>query len=120
MIAIIYKYTAPNGKIYIGQTVNESKRREVFLDVTKKYAGGKIDYARKKFGPENFQYEILYQKEFYTYKLAKKVLNRKERYYIKKFNSFKEGLNGNNGGSNYSIDNICITLKAKIKRFLKK
>lgn len=119
MTAIIYKYTAPNGKIYIGQTVNEEKRRSAFFDVTKRYAGGKIDYARKKFGPESFEYEILYQKEFDSYRQAKRTLNRLERHYIKKFNSFKKGLNGNHGGNNWAPDNLLITAKAKLKRLFK-
>nr|DAS86287.1 MAG TPA: GIY-YIG nuclease superfamily protein [Bacteriophage sp.]DAV54013.1 MAG TPA: GIY-YIG nuclease superfamily protein [Caudoviricetes sp.] len=25
---IIYKYTSPSGKVYIGQTLNEKKRRQ--------------------------------------------------------------------------------------------
>lgn len=119
MIGIIYKYTDPDGKIYIGQTVNEKRRRETFLDLSKYYAGGKINYARKKFGPENFTYEILFKKTYTNYKLAKKELNKKEVYYINKFNSYKNGLNGNYGGNNLSLKNLKITLKAKLRRLLK-
>ena len=27
---IIYKYTSPSGKVYIGQTINEKDRRNTF------------------------------------------------------------------------------------------
>ena len=30
-IGIIYKYTSPSGKIYIGQNMNEKERRKKFL-----------------------------------------------------------------------------------------
>lgn len=56
---IIYKYTSPSGKVYIGQTVDEKKRRKDFLSANNPYAGDKINKARKKYGPENFEYEIL-------------------------------------------------------------
>ena len=45
-IGIIYKYTSPSGKIYIGQTMNEKERRKKFLGKSS-YAGEKIDTARK-------------------------------------------------------------------------
>ena len=32
MKGIIYKYTSPSGKVYIGQTTNEKKRKRVFLN----------------------------------------------------------------------------------------
>lgn len=43
---IIYKYTSPSGKCYIGQTINESNRRSVFFNMNKEYAGPKINMAR--------------------------------------------------------------------------
>lgn len=114
MIGIIYKYTSPDGKIYIGQTVNESKRRFDFLNVNKKYAGGKINRARKQFSPKAFKYEILYKNKFNNYRKAKFTLNLLERKYIKKFDSFHSGLNGNFGGSNFAIDNLFIFLFKKL------
>lgn len=59
MIGIIYKYTSPSGKVYIGQTIDEKKRRKEFRNLNIKYAGRKINHARKKYGPENFEYEVL-------------------------------------------------------------
>ena len=58
---IIYKYTSPSGKVYIGQTINEYKRRNTFLNLNLKYGGAKVENARKKYLPENFIYEIIYE-----------------------------------------------------------
>ena len=60
MKGIIYKYTSPSGKVYIGQTTNEKKRKRVFLNENNEdYAGLKINNARKKYGPKSFKYEVL-------------------------------------------------------------
>lgn len=40
---IIYKYTSPSGKVYIGQTINEKDRRKHFLIQKLSYGGIKID-----------------------------------------------------------------------------
>ena len=45
---IIYKYTSPSGKCYIGQTTNELLRRKKWNSNIYHYAGTKIDRARKK------------------------------------------------------------------------
>lgn len=39
---VIYKYTSPSGKCYIGQTINEKRRRNDFLNEKDEiYAGPK-------------------------------------------------------------------------------
>ena len=48
MEGIIYRYTSPSGKYYIGQTTNERVRRNDFLNINQRYAGNAIDNARKK------------------------------------------------------------------------
>lgn len=58
MEGIIYKYTSPVKKIYIGQTTDERRRRKTFFNLNKSYGGEKIDRARLKYKPENFKYEI--------------------------------------------------------------
>lgn len=35
MRGIIYKYTSPSGKVYIGQTTKEHQRRNTFLNEKK-------------------------------------------------------------------------------------
>lgn len=95
---IIYKYTSPSEKVYIGQTISEQTRRKAFLNLKCLYAGGKIDKARQKYGPENFKYEILQEIiEEDKEKLLNK-LNNLEIQYINQYNSFKNGYNSTTGG----------------------
>lgn len=98
MKGIIYKYESPNGKIYIGQTLNEERRRKEFFDLNKKYCGLKFDNARKKYKPENFKYEILFEKEYDNIDEANNELNDKEIYYIQLYNSISNGYNISEGG----------------------
>ena len=80
MKGIIYKYTSPSGKCYIGQTMNEARRKQEFLGCSN-YAGNKIDIARKKYGPSNFSYEILYEAEDDNMQTLMEELNYMETYY---------------------------------------
>lgn len=93
MKGIIYKYTSPSNKVYIGQTLNEERRRKEFLNLKKQYGGLKINNARKKYKPENFKYEILFENEYDTIENANKELNEKEEYYIKQYDSINNGYN---------------------------
>lgn len=92
--AIIYKYTSPSGKVYIGQTINEVARkarhkREAIYRNTKFYT------AIRKYGFNTFQYEVLYSEVFnendkeYIFSL----LNDKEEYYITLYESVEKGYN---------------------------
>nr|DAW71716.1 MAG TPA: intron associated endonuclease [Crassvirales sp.] len=48
IIGIIYKYTSPSGKSYIGQTTNEEYRRRMWFG-TGRYTGGRskiIQYSK--------------------------------------------------------------------------
>lgn len=98
MVGIIYKYISPSGKVYIGQTTNESRRRKTFFNLNKSYGGDKIDSARRKYGPENFRYEIIYKNKFKSTKEAQLKLDELEEYYIKLYNSYKLGYNMTYGG----------------------
>lgn len=96
MRGIIYKYTSPSGKIYIGQTVNERKRRNRFLNLNDSYGGPKIDRARRKYLPENFIYEVIFEIEADN---IKDILNEKEIYYINQYDSVESGYNCDAGGN---------------------
>lgn len=92
-MGIIYKITnLLNGKVYIGQTRTPLRQR-----MYKHYSRAKsneatgIDKAMGKYGKENFQVEIL---EF----CDDDVLDEKERYYIKEFDSYDKGYNLTLGG----------------------
>lgn len=98
MIGIIYKYTSPANKVYIGQTTDEKRRRKTFLKLSKSYGGVKIDRARLKHKPENFKYEILYKANFKSAKEAQQKLDEMEQFYIKQCNSYRAGYNMTYGG----------------------
>lgn len=98
---IIYKYTSPSGKIYIGQTSHEQSRRKDFLS-DKNYAGPKINSARNKYGVENFEYEIIFKVESLIESEVKEILNDKEIQYITLFDSFENGYNLDLGGGTAS------------------
>ena len=93
----IYKWTSPSGKSYIGQSVNLENRKQDFITnklyTTKnKRSLTVIDKARKKYPDfEQWYYEIL---EF----CEPNELNYREQYYIKLFDTFKNGYNETSGG----------------------
>lgn len=97
---IIYKYTDKiNGKIYIGQTVNEKARIQQHkyyssLENNKKGFHGAI----KKYGWENFEYKVLFKIHCNNEQDLINTLNSKEIISIKYFNSYKFGYNMTRGG----------------------
>lgn len=109
---IIYKWTSPIGKSYIGQTVNPKARKHDFLGSSYYYAGEKINRARKKYGPENFTYEILIEIKCANEKELFKSLDYWEIFYIKKYNSVKNGYNISEGGQKH-IPDFKITKKQR-------
>lgn len=98
---IIYKYTSPSGKVYIGQTTNETRRKREFLDIETSYAGDKINKAREKYGPENFTYEIISTISADTIEDLCNLLDFSEQYYIEKYDSCNTGYNLLEGGSSF-------------------
>lgn len=98
MIGIIYKYTSPSGKIYIGQTTREKRRRQEFQNLNMSYGGEKIDNARLKYSPAAFTYEVLCSIEFATAKEAQMKLDELEQFYIQKCDSYRNGYNMTLGG----------------------
>lgn len=98
IIGIIYKYTSPSGKSYIGQTTNEPLRRKNWFNSKYHYAGRKIDRARKKYGRDKFSYEILIKNTYSSREIAVEDLNRLEIYYIGLYDSYRNGYNSTIGG----------------------
>lgn len=98
LIGIIYKYTSPVGKVYIGQTTDEKRRRRTFMNSNKTYGGDKIDRARAKYGPANFNYEVLERISFSDSSEARDKLDELEEFYIRYYDSFKRGYNMTYGG----------------------
>lgn len=89
----IYMYTNNlNGKKYIGQTTRPLKIRH-WQHLSQN--AGYIDRALKKYGVENFILTILEDNIDDI-----NELNKKEVYYIDKYNTFNDGYNLNRGGDN--------------------
>lgn len=113
MEGIIYMYTSPNGKKYIGQTVDEVNRRSKFMNLNQRYAGSKIDNARKKYGPENFEYKVLMKVDSDNQDELKSTLNTLEIGLIKMFDTVNNGYNSSEGGD-------CGTTTDEIKKKISK
>ena len=95
---VIYRYKSPSGKYYIGQTIDESQRRVVFLNQNCRYGGNKIDSARKKYSPENFEYTVLMKVTGDDPEEVKQYLNTLEIGFIRMYDSYNTGYNSTIGG----------------------
>lgn len=88
----IYKHTAPNGKVYIGQTCQKPENR---WKNGKGYANNEyFTRAIQKYGWDNFEHEILFDR------LTKEDADMLEMQIIEKYNSTNKeyGFNMENGG----------------------
>ena len=97
----IYKYTNNiNNKVYIGQSINLEQRK--YSHKSSAYNEKAEDYnsqfhqAIRKYGLENFSYEIV--AEISNEEYSKQMLDDLEKYFIKYYNSFKDGYNMTEGG----------------------
>jgi group I intron endonuclease len=90
----IYKITNPNGKIYIGQSVDIEKRWKLHKYV---HESGRCNYhlynSFRKYGFDAHIFEVVEE-------CMDSELNDRERYYQDKYNSIKEGLNSRYTKSN--------------------
>jgi len=92
-IGEIYKITnIINGKIYIGQTQIGIVKRWLKHIETSKYKNFKISKAIRKYGEDKFKIEVI------DYAYTTNELNEKEKYWIEKYDSFKNGYNSTKGG----------------------
>lgn len=88
----IYKITNQiNGKVYIGQSI-DIKRRWYDHKRFSSYLETALYYAIRKYGIENFKFEIIEE-------CSVQELDEKEIYWIKKYDTFKNGYNETEGGS---------------------
>jgi len=91
---VVYKATSPSGKIYIGQTISGlTNRISKHLSESKTTSKNRAFLnAIRKYGIENITWEII------DYCGNEKELDEKERYYIKQYDSLKNGYNETIGG----------------------
>lgn len=87
----IYKIISPSGKIYIGQSKNIQKRFKGYIK-SHCFQQPKLHNSFNKYGSENHIFEII---EI----CVESELDKKEIYWINKFNTVLEGLNCKEGGS---------------------
>ena len=91
LIGYIYKYTYPNGKVYIGQTTTSVEKRwqEHVSNSRQLHSKMVCDAAIKKYGKENIKIEVLEEVEVDDKKptLLVEKLNELERKYISEYDS---------------------------------
>lgn len=88
-----------NGKRYVGQTTNYSRRKQNHISDLKcrRHDNIKLQNAWDKYGEDNFKFEKI------TYEnLTKEELNEEEIHFIEKYDSRNNGYNIAPGGSNGS------------------
>lgn len=95
---IIYIVTSPSGKMYVGQTTTSLKNRKRKHVLDSKRHDYAFSRAILKYGASNMKWEILEDG------ISPLDLNRKEEYYIKKFDTFKNGYNSTEGGDFNPMD----------------
>ena len=100
----IYKFTNKiNKKIYIGKSQNLEKRyqehKRNFLNSKIEDYNTKFYRALRKYGFDNFSYEIIEQSDNFT----NEQLNEKEKYYIKLYDSVNNGYNTQAGGLDTAV-----------------
>jgi hypothetical protein len=92
-------YLAKNlldGKCYVGQTKDFNERVKSHLCEALKGRGYKFHAAIRKYGKENFIFEIIEECE-------DEVTNERERVWIERFDSFKRGYNLTSGGDHFEF-----------------
>lgn len=96
---IVYKYTSPSGKVYIGQTKHEQARKSQHRRDSQRGINTAFCKAIRKYGFDNLQYEVI-MKDVPDY-----MINAFEKYWISYYNSCHgEGYNSEEGGTNASIN----------------
>lgn len=88
---VIYKAIFPNGKIYIGKSKKFDDRKNKH-SYSPKYYNTKMTKAIKKYGFESIEWDIIFKTDNIE------ELNKMERYFIKEYDSIKNGYNISDGG----------------------
>lgn len=111
---VIYKYTSPSNKIYIGQTVDEQRRISQHKWQAKNNPKDYFHRALAKYGFNNFKYEVLFYTKSNCKENLKVVLDAMEKYYIRKYQSKVKGYNLTDGGE--GILNASTETRDKIRK----
>lgn len=107
----IYMWTSPSGKSYIGQATDLNKRKNEFIRFSNRYAGAKIECARRKYNDiQYWNYTILERCDI-------DALDEREVYYINYYGTVENGYNCESGGG--ANKHHCEETKRKISETLK-
>lgn len=101
----IYKITAPNGKVYIGQSTEIENRWNRYKKLQCKRQS-KLYNSFLKYGIDNFQFNVLFEIKIKNVN----ILNKVESAYINFFDSMNNGLNCTSGGEGYEV-----SIESKLK-----
>lgn len=103
----VYKYTlkateksianGDDGKCYIGQTDDPDERQRKWNSPKSKYAGPKINGARKIYPPEDWDREVLFSGFYMKESTRKKKIDAMETAMIRKYDSINNGFNISEG-----------------------
>jgi group I intron endonuclease len=112
----IYKIINPKNKVYIGKSNDIERRKTQYCRVNSSSLGYKIKFSIKKYGWENHIFEIIEE-------CTLEQLDEREIYWIKTYDSVKNGLNIGKGGeggnmTSYTKNKISNTWKSKSKNEL--
>lgn len=98
---VIYKFTSPSGRCYVGQTTNLKERyRSHHRNDSSNTMGIRFLRAIKKYGGiENFKLDILWSTQIIDDIIfLKKCLDKLEIFFIEKHKAYTEGYNSTKGG----------------------
>lgn len=93
-----------NSKVYIGQTIDYSRRIKEHLYYKKRSHNPYIENAIIKYGINNFTHKVLFKFSCENSNIFRKILDSMEKYYIAKYksNSPNRGYNLTSGGGGMS------------------
>lgn len=100
---VVYSYTntADDDKMYIGETPRESTRRDSWNNPGNAYAGRKIAQARKEYGLEPWEYQVLERHYSDSLEDLENILVEREIFFINLYDTMRNGYNANLGGSGH-------------------
>lgn len=101
MVGFIYKYENKiNHKVYIGQTTDLVSRKASHR-YKSTFTKSKFYNAIRKYGWDNFDFDIIAQVEEDTLEKVTEVLDNLEVRFIEEYDSFNHGYNSTTGGHSY-------------------
>lgn len=110
---IYYIKNKINGKMYIGRTNNFQRRKYEHFNIETNIL---LQRAYKKYGIENFEMNTIVTFQAINNGVLDKVLNELEIYYIKRYDTFKNGYNLTIGGGGCSGFRMSEETKEKMRK----